>query len=66
MITFKGSRNDDDGSGLEKKEGTTENKDEELIVNKENLKNKSSTYILTFKANTEVKGHGNEETTLVS
>ena len=66
MITFKGSRNDDDGSGLEKDEGTTENKDEDLIVDKENLKNKSSTYMSTFKADTEVKGHGNEETTLVS
>ena len=62
---MKGSRNDDDGSGLEKEEGTAENKDEDLIVNKENVKNKSSTYISTFKAEAEVKENGNEETTLV-
>ena len=65
MITFKGSRNDDGGSGLEKEECTAENKDEDLIVSKENLKNKSSTYISTFKAEAEAKENGNEETTLV-
>ena len=73
MTTFKGSRNDEDGSGLEKEEGTTENKDEDLIVDKENVKKKSSIKELsgvdentsTFKAEAEVKGNGSKEAILV-